>query len=129
MPTKLIPYEKPIVEFVDALLMFARKNGSEVSITKDKDWDTMAFMYRGWSTLYPKSAKEFEDEMKSLRAHQKVSHAIAKEGSAVIQHKLKIPRPLYDMILTIWPFQTFNDKFVNKFAELFPMLKVTSDKL
>lgn len=127
---KMIPYEKPIVDFVEALLDVAHRNNSRDYIQHAGDWKTMEFMYKGWAILYPKSAAEFDREMKSLRSLQKGRHAIARDkGGAIMQHKLKVPRPFYQMMTTIWRNQVFDEKFVNQFARYFPSFKVTNDQL
>lgn len=127
---KMIPYERAIVDFIEALLDVAHRNNSRDYIQHEKDWQTMEFMYRGWSILYPKSAKEFENEIKTLRSMQRGRHAIAKDkGGAIMQHKLKVPRPFFDMMTTIWRNQVFDERFVNQFARRFPAFKVTNDQL
>lgn len=126
---EMIPYEKPIVEFVEALLDVAQQNGSKEQIYHEADWKTMEFMYKGWSILYPKSAADFDKEMKKLRSAS-TRHAIARDKKgAIMQHKLKVPRPFYQMMQTIWRHQEFDERFVNEFARRFPAFKITKDSL
>lgn len=125
-----VPYERPIVDFIDALLEYAQKNQSTSKVSDERDWDTLQFILKGFFTLFPKSAADFEQNVAELRANQLRKHAIAKDthGNS-IQHKLKIPKPLYQMIKIIFPDQKWDEKFTNKFARRFPQFKVTHDSL
>lgn len=125
-----VPFEREISEFVNSLLEFADKNGSKEMVTKEKDWDVIAFICKGFYVLYPKTAAEFEKNVRALRANQKSSHASIKDrGGAQAQHMLKVPSPLFRMIQVIFPLQKWDRRFVLKFAQRFPKFKVTHDSL
>lgn len=127
---KDVPYERPIVQFVDALVEYAQHNGSFKTVRTEKDWDTLIYIMKGFFALFPKTAEEFKKQIEDMRARQLRAHAIAKDDRGnSIQHQLKIPKPLYQMIKIIFPEQKWDKKFVLKFAQRFPQFKVTHDKL
>jgi hypothetical protein len=117
------PFERQIVEFVDATIALNTSHGRPTSITKERDWDVIGFIYKGFSVLYPKDAREFEKYMKEVH-HISNPHGIKKEGNAMIQHVLEVPEKLYKMINAIFPAQKWNDKkFVRSFAKHYPQLR------
>jgi hypothetical protein len=117
-----VPYERQMVEFIDNLILFARKNGSSNQVKTSMDWKTLDFLYKGWAALYPKSASDFEIHMKEIQSVSK--HGIARDkGGAMIQHQLEIPSPLYRMMRVIFPDQKWDRPFVRKFSQHFPMMR------
>lgn len=117
-----IPYERPIVGFIDALIEMANQNSSKDSIKWDKDWQTMEFLFKGFEALYPKTASDFYEHMANIRRHSK---GVARVKDALIENKMEIPMPLFNMIKIIWKDQKFDKKFVEEFARRFPSLKST----
>jgi hypothetical protein len=117
-----VPYERQYVEFIDALIDFAKKNQSTSQIVSDADWKTMEFIYKGWKTFYPIHATQFEDHMKDVRNHSHIA-GIVKEGEGMIQYQLEIPEKLYHMIQIIFPNQKWDREFIRKFAQHFPTLR------
>ena len=117
-----VPYETPLVLFVDKLIEVANKNGSKNYIQTSYDWQTLDFIYRGWCILYPEYARPFEKHMQSVHLHGN-KLGISREGEAIIQHQLEIPVSLFQMIKTIFPKQTWDKQFVAKFAKHFPQMR------
>ena len=122
-----IPYERYLVEFTDSLIDIAKRNGSKSRVETSHDWKTLDYIYRGWRILFPQTSKEFEDHMKNWRLLA-TKGGLSKEKNALIQHKLEIPLPLYQMIKTIFPDQKWNKEFVKKFSQNFGSFR-GSDKL
>lgn len=118
---KNIPYDRPIVDFVDALVAIAKKNGSKDQVETSYDWNTLDFMYKGWKILYPKTSKEFEDHMREWRRYSNHLGISKEKGGAMLQHKFNLPMPLYQMIDAIFPKQKWDKKFVDEFARRFAM--------
>lgn len=119
---KMEPFPRPMVEFVDNLMDYARKYSSMSDVTTQGDWDTLAFIYKGWKILYPQDAWNFEHDMMKVRKDT-VKKGIVKEGEAMMQHLMNIPGPLYHMIKTIFPNQKWNRKFINKLLFVFPQMR------
>lgn len=122
-----VPYEKPLVDFVDALVALAKAKDAHRTIERDTDWEVLDFIMKGWLILYPVTAKEFLDHMKEWRRQSK-RLGVSREGEAMLQHKFNVPRPVYDMIKAIYPDQIWDKKFVLKFANRYFALR-GSDKL
>lgn len=114
-----VPYERYLVEFVDSLIKLANKNESKSHVRREKDWETIAYMFKGFCVLYPQTAKSFLEHMKEV--HKASAHGIAREGEGMIQHKLEVPRPFYEMFDAIFPDQEWDKKFCERFAQRMPM--------
>jgi hypothetical protein len=118
-----IPFERQMVEFVDNLVLIARKNGSSMFVKTSKDWDTIDFIYKGFAVLYPKTAEDFAKHMIVVHNATQFNHGIVKEkNGAMLEHILEIPAPLYKMIDVIFPMQKWDRKFANKFRSHFPLM-------
>ena len=116
-----IPYERPVVDFIDKLLDVAKTNGSKDDIKTSYDWKTLEFLYKGWSILYPVSARDFEKHMKRVRTDTR-NNGVVHEGSAMLQSLVEIPQPLYRMIRIIFPKQKWDRKFIDRFVTYFPQM-------
>lgn len=125
-PTKgisYVPYETPLVQFIDNLIEYAKKNGSTSQIVTESDWKTLDYIMQGFETLYPELSHTFYENMKEWRK-QSTLHAVAKgEFGARIQHQLEIPQKVYLMIQIIFPNQKWDKKFVKKFASHYKQFK------
>lgn len=117
-----IPYEKEIVSFVDAVIDKNNKAGSHLFVQGSQDWDTIAFIYKGFSVLYPEDAADFEKHMHDVHQDTKWNHGISKEGDAMVEHILEIPMKLYKMIMAVFPDQKWDGKFARKFKGHFPQM-------
>lgn len=120
---KNIPYETPIAQFVDTLVEVAKKNGSKDYVQTSQDWETIQYIYKGWTILYPKTSNDFLKAMKEWRLRN--GRGFSKEGNAMIQHRLEVPSPLFAMVKTIFPKQTWDRKFVAKFISELPAFRAT----
>lgn len=123
-----VPYETPLVNAIDKLIEIAKKNESKDSIQREKDWETMEWIVKLWSYLYPDHFYQFSKHMKELRSHANMNGVAKEHGGAMIQHQLEIPQRLYQMIGVVFPYQKFDKKFVAQFASKLPMFK-GADKL
>ena len=88
-----VPFDGPLVRFIDTLIEGKNRIGSHTTVTVDKDWELLDYMLRGYEALYPVHAKEFADHMKTWR-RLATRHGASKEGSAMIQHQLEIPQKI-----------------------------------
>lgn len=122
-------YEKHYVDYVDSLLKLAKKNESSLYVKSDRDWETINFLYKGWRIFFPVTSKDFEKHMSVHRAVSKDKGIAKEEGGAIIQHMIEVPRPLYDMIHSIFPMQTWDKKFTAKFSEKLPQFKGSDARL
>lgn len=123
-----VPYEGALVAFVDALIELAKKNGSTLRVETSLDWQTIDYMFKGWQVLYPKTSTDFLEHMKAWR-RSSTDHGISREsGGATVQHKMELPRPIFDMMKIVFPLQVWDKKFSEKFANRYAGLKGT-DKL
>jgi len=121
------PFERPLVDFVDKLIEVAKKNDSSGRIRWKQDWETVAFIYLGFKSLYPISCRDFEKKMHEWQGSIQ-RHGILKEGEAMIQHQLEVPRPFYMMFNTIFPDQQWDKKFVQDLSKHLPQFRASGDK-
>lgn len=123
-----VPYEYPLVEFVDKLIELAKKNGSTLRVETSLDWNTIDYMFKGFEILYPTSSKEFYAHMAEWR-RQSSRYGVSKEkGGAMVQHKMEIPMPVHQMMKIIFPLQVWDKKFAERFANRYAGLR-GSDKI
>lgn len=113
---KQVPYEAPLVGFIDALIDLAKKNGSKERVSTSFDYKTLDFIMKGYEVLYPQESKEFYTYMKEWR-RQSTHLGVSREGDAILQHKFNLPQKVHDLIRVIFPKQEWNKKFVNNFAK------------
>jgi len=113
-----VPFERELVKFVDAIIEQRIKLGRPTQITKNSHWQLVELILRGWCALYPEYANRFFDHMKRVRNNAK-RLGVAREGEAMIQHQVEVPQSLYQMIMTAFPNQKWDKKFVLKFARRF----------
>jgi len=118
-----VPYERYFVDFVDKLIEIANKNGSKDQVETSYDWETIEFIYRGFYIFYPKTAKDFEKHMAKVRLLSNKTATAREKGGAEIQLQIELPRPLYQMIKTIFDKQQWDKKFIRDFAKHFPQFK------
>lgn len=113
-----VPYETPIVKFVDYIIDKRIEMGRPTSITNERHWDLVSVIIKGWGDLYPEYANPFSDHMKTVRRHA-TRLGVSREGEAILQHQLEIPQSLYLLIKKAFPDQKWDKKFVSKFAQRF----------
>jgi len=123
-----VPFERPIVQAVDALVAFAKAKEAGKIVEREADWEVMEKIFSLWSTMFPHEYESFAEAQKLTRAHQKNALGTAREGEAMIQHQLNIPKSLYGLIVAIYPLQQFDKKFVAQLAKRMPILKA-ADKI
>ncbi len=117
-----MPYETPLVQFVDKIIDERIKIGRPVEIKRDADWNLVEFILRGFDALYPEYSNQFFKHMADIRA--KANHlGVSREGEAMIQHQIEIPQALYSMIMTAFPKQKWSTQFNVKFARHFTNFK------
>ncbi|PWT73683.1 MAG: hypothetical protein C5B59_12885 [Bacteroidetes bacterium] len=117
----MVPFEKPLVDAVDSIIAFANKNGSRRYVNTSKDWDTIRYIFQIWKTLFPDEFKRFSESVEYFREYQESS--IAKENTAMVQHKMEIPQHLHQMVKVIFKEQQWDKPFLNKMVETIPELK------
>lgn len=122
---KYVPYERDLVSFVDRAVEMAHSNTTK-KVQTESDWNIIAFLYKGWSILYPQECHDFEEHIKRVHLYSHDNKGIAKEGSAQVEHLLEIPEKLYKMILSIFPEQKWSGeegkRFVRSFKKRFRQL-------
>lgn len=115
---------KKLVDAIDALIEVANKNGSKGQVETSKDWQTVEFIYKMFSAVYPYQEKLFLESMKFYRSMERFNKGVSEEaGGASIQHQLEVPQKLYQMMKIIFPNQVWTKKFVKKLAAVLPQLK------
>lgn len=117
-------FPRSYVEVIDRLIDLAKKNGSKDVIQSSRDWQTIEYIYKAFSILFPNEHAQFEKNMQELRARQLNRNSIAKQDGGMIQFQLNMPQKLYDMIITFFPKQAFDKKFVQGLAKHLPVLQV-----
>ncbi len=115
---KMIPFETPLVQFVDSILNRRIELGRPTTITNEEHWKLVEFIINGWRALYPDLANDFFKHMADVR-NKANSLGISREGEAMIQHQLEVPQSLYALIQTVFPQQKWGKKFILKFAQRF----------
>lgn len=108
---------------MDKLVDVAKRNGSKNVVETSLDWKTIEFMYKGFKILYPMSARDFENSMNFFRTSEQFNKGMSKEGSALIQHLVEVPAPLYHMVKVIFPLQPWDRKFITALGNHLPQLK------
>jgi hypothetical protein len=120
---KQVPYDAPIVQFVDKLIELKQKNGRHGYVATEGDWETLEFLYKGWKILYPTAAFDFENDMKKIKKAT-IKNGIAKDkGGGIIQHIATVPQELYKMIQIVFPNQTWDHKFVIGLVKHMPIFR------
>lgn len=115
-----VSFNKQTVDWIDSLIEFQKKHGSNSKISGEGDWLVLEYMYKGLSTLYPDQMKLFEDSMKFHRSMNKFGKGVTKEKNAMVQHKIEIPQVFYHFLKILYPFQQLDRDFVNKLEKRFP---------
>lgn len=123
-----LPFPKPLVDFVDALIAVAKKNESRDRVQHDRDWMTLAYIIRGWEILYPQEKASLDHLIAQLRLTEK-SHGINREGEAMIQHQAEIPEHLHALIQAIFPHQKMDTQFIRAFVKHFPQFRPSKESL
>lgn len=124
-----IPFERPIVQAVDALVLFAKHKASPNKIIEsNSDWEVVSYIYKMYETFFPKSAKLFQDTMKQTRNRQTIKGgkrlSISKEGDASVQHQMNLPFEFHSMIKAIYPNQKLTKDFTRELFKRMPQLRV-----
>lgn len=125
---KMVPFDGPIVEFVDSLILLNKKNGTPNTVTTENDWKTLEYIMQGFETLYPVKAYEFYEHMKKWR-ELSTAMGVSREGEAIIQHQLEVPEKVMSMIRIVFPNLKWDKKFVAKFSRRFTAFKGSDTKL
>jgi len=124
---KMEAFPRHAVEAIDSLIELAKKNKSKDTVKTEKDWQTIEFIYKVFSVIFPLSDLALKKSIKEFRASEN-PHGIGRgAGEALIQHQLEIPQPLYTMINTIFANQKWDKKFVKGIAKVLPQLKPIND--
>lgn len=127
LSVEYVPFEQPLVKFVDHIINTRIKLGRPLEITNEKHWDLVKFIFTGWNSLYPDHSNAFLQHMKNWRRESR-HLGVSREGEAMIQHRLEIPQTLYSLIMTAFPNQKWTSKFTLRFAKELPILS-GSEKL
>lgn len=120
------PFERPLVEFTDALVSLAKRYGCKDQVETKGDLKVLEFIYRGFSVLYPKSATYFEEKMADTRQRHWQNKGISKEHGALLQYQLEVPNVLYGMIKALFPLQVWDQKFIRTLGQCLPQLKAVA---
>lgn len=118
--TLMVPFEKPLVDAVDSIITLANRNGSKGYIQTSKDWDTVRYIFQVWQALFPDEFKHFSESVEYFREYQESS--VAKENTAMLQHKMEIPQHLHQMVKVIFKEQNWDRPFLKKMVETIPEL-------
>lgn len=113
-----VPFEMPLVKFVDHIIDERIALGRPDEITSEKAWNLVEFIVRGWKAIYPEYADAFFKNMANIRAHAP-RNGIVKEGEARLQHQLEIPQSLWALLSKAFPNQKWDRKFIISFAKRF----------
>lgn len=125
-----VPYEKPIVDVVEALIRFARTKGYSQIVSSEGHWEVIEKIFEAWAALYPEEYQTFKKTQSVQKSHQKNKHASSREGEAILQHIAEIPLKFEQMIKVIFPMQRTQDKkFIRKLARRMNLLKMPDSKL
>ena len=121
---ELVPYEKPLVDAVEHLVRLARRAGATGKVETEKHWEVIEAIFGVWANLYPQEYKDF----RQFQVRQKLAQrnkSIAREGEAMVQHQLEIPRKFHDLLNVIFPDQKITDKkFISKLMQRMPLLNM-----
>lgn len=120
---EMVPYEREFVKFADLVTEMVIANGRHATVEDEGDWKIINLLYKGWSIMYPHDVKDFERHMEDVRTHTFVEKGIIKEGEAMMQYLMEVPKPLHDMVCAIYPLQQWDRKFVYGLLERFPGFK------
>lgn len=120
------PFPRITVELVDKMVEIAKKNESTSHVQTSGDWDTIINLYKLFKTFYPKTEADFIKQMKDFRKDE-YAHGIGGDKGARIQHQMEVPKPLFSMIMAIFPDQQWDKKFVKDLAKVLPQLSPVSD--
>jgi hypothetical protein len=125
MDVEYVPYERPIAEAVDAMMKWQKEMNYPQLVESDKHWQFLEKLFEMFVTLYPEDYKEFRTWQLRLKTDKKNSKAINREGGAMMQHQLEIPRKFAEMVSAMFPSQKLTDKkFIQKLGIRMPLLKV-----
>lgn len=114
----MVPYESELVAFCDHIINKRIALGRPTEITNESHWQLVEFIIKGWSALYPEYTSQFFNHMKSVRASSS-NLGVSREGEAMLQHQLEIPKSLFKLIEITFPKQKWSKVFNLKFAQRF----------
>lgn len=115
-----VPYEWPIVRFVDYIIDKRIELGRPTMITNENHWNLLELIIKGWSDLYPKHSHDFFQHMRTIRSHANHLGVAREKGGATLQHQVEIPEKLYSLIRIAFPNQKWDKNFILKFARRMP---------
>lgn len=119
----MVPFPMPLVDAIDALILFARENGSGGSVQSERDWKTMEKIIEVWGTLYPDHAKIFIQDQKKKWSGLLNDYAASEEKGTTMRQHIEMPQKLHQMIKIIFPEQVWDKKFLMKFAYKLPIFR------
>lgn len=123
-----VPFERPIADFVINLDNLLKLRGNPTHISSDSDWEIVAFIFKGWATLYPHEYKSFVEGQAKVKARKLNEKAVTREkGGAMIQHQLNLPTTFHSLLLKCFPNQKFDKGFTRRLASRMPILKVPDE--
>lgn len=120
------PFDERTVKAVDKIIEVAKNNGSKSHVQTSYDWKTIEFIYYVWQRSYPTHYRDFMNSIHWFRQNE-LDHGIGGDKGARIQHQLEIPEKLYTMIMSVFPDQVWDRKFIMQFAKNLPDTKVIAD--
>ncbi len=123
---RVVPYPRALVEAIDIINEFFRKNGSKHGFVEhDGDWRVIEYCYELFQISYPEDLKIFVETQKKIRQNLKSANGgFTDDGGGEMQHKMNIPQKMYQLINRFYPLQKWDKKFVAKLAQKLPVLKV-----
>jgi len=122
---ELVPFEKPLVDAVEALIRFHRQKGGGTVIQTESQWEVVIKVFEVWATLYPQEYINFKNSQGKARSNQKNHNASNREkGGAEIQHMINMPQVFHSILRVLYPNQRFDKKFVTKLGNRMPLLRM-----
>lgn len=112
-------FEKRMVDKVDTIVELAQ--GHRETVTNLKDWEILGKLLEFFATEWPEEFYDFKTQMADIRQSR---NADGYSATREIKYVIALPPRFERMIKSIFPFQQFDKKFVNKMARKFPVFKV-----
>lgn len=117
--TTYIPIHKNDLEAIDYLV----KIGSgRQTVKTERDWMVMAKIFEFWTRRWPQEWQEFGEEVRLIKETRLNKQGMS--ASRDTKYVGAIPVRLMKLIQTIFPFQSFNKKFVYELVKHINIVKV-----
>jgi hypothetical protein len=112
-------FEKRMVDKVDRIVELSK--GHRESIVSNNDWEVMGELLKFFAEEWPEEFEPFKKQMSDIRSSRR---ADGYSQTREIRFVAALPPRFERIIKAVFPFQSFDKKFVNKLARKFPVFKV-----